>query len=171
MILLFFLLFTITHACPTPSEIRQVVDFQTVIQQQPFDGLFAGMVVNNGVLQQQNGICNHTGAHCNTTVPCSKHQSCRLLSKQLIFNVYRGGTAIPPKNLTNAVQTAKQIVFTGTNKIPGLHPPNVLCAYLISGIVPYTCLPKYCNNQQCMTSTYNCTCVEQPCSYYYFTGM
>jgi len=164
MFILLFLLFTITHACPTPSDVRQMVHFETVIQQQPLDGLFAGMTVNNGILNQNNGICNHTGVHCNATDTCASHQDCRLLSKQLIFNVYHNDAPISANNITKAVRHAKQIVFTGTNKLPP-YIPGVMCSYDISGLLPYTCLPKYCNRQQCLRSTSNCTCVEQPCSY------
>jgi len=126
-ILLFYLLCTLTHACPLPSDIRQMISFQTVIQQQPFDGLFTGMTVNNGISYQTNGICNHTGLHCNATLPCAHNQDCRPLTKQLIFNVYNNDSNVSALNITNAVRNAKKIVFTGDNKLPP-YIPGVLCS-------------------------------------------
>ena len=168
IILLLSLTSIAAYDCPTPNTIQAVVDFQEVVEQQPFPQ-YPGVSIFNGVTYQQKGICSQTGELCTHSISCPNQQDCRLLSKELLFNLIPSNihTQLNPQDITYTVRTAKKIVLTGYITPPP-YIPNILCTYNVSQLqTNYSCLPKFCNNYPCMISNNTCNCIPEPCQLYY----
>ena len=129
---------------------------------------YPGVKVFNGVTYQKMGICEQTGTLCfNNT--CSNNQKCEFLSQELLFNLIptNDSEILTPKDVSDAVRTAKNITYTGYI-YPSKYIPNILCMYNVSNLTKrYSCLPKSCNNIICMASDKTCNCIPYPCILYY----
>ena len=153
--------------CPTSVEIKQLTNFHEVQTQMPFPD-YPGVKIFNGISYQKKGICNITGALC-TKGSCIGSQECRMLSKELVFNMISTNPSIDltAKNISYAVKTAKNISYLGFF-YPSHYIPDILCMYNISGLLPeYSCLPKFCKGVVCMSSNKTCRCLYEPCQLYY----
>ena len=169
LILLFILISHVaSYDCPS-SEFIRTTTFQHVVEQDPFPGIFAGITVYNGVSLQNKGICDRTGDICYGK--CPLNQTCRALSKELIFNLIPTNPerVLNAQNVTDAVHSAQTIKFNGSFQ-PAPYIPNVMCMYNISDFAKnYTCLPKFCLHSviPCLHSSKTCECITEPCQLYY----
>ena len=160
------------YKCPSPEEITQEISFDKVVIQEPFPYPYNGINVFNGVKMQRKGMCNTTIPQ-KCTLP-TKKCTCIPFSKYILFNLIPidENKKLIPKDITNAVQQAKNITFVESQLMPNI--PDILCSYNISQWShTYSCLPKFCNNTQkaCLNSSNNCTCIAQPCNLYVFISL
>jgi len=159
------------YICPSPKQIQKQITFDKVVVQQPFPYPYNGISVFNGVKTQNKGLCNNTTIPRNCTLS-TKKCVCNLFSRYLLFNLIpiNENIQLTSKNITTAVQQAKNITYVNSENLSPLIP-NILCNYNVSQWShTFSCLPKFCKNTTnvCLHSSTNCSCIAQPCNLYVF---
>ena len=172
LIQLFLIPLIFAYRCPPPRLIPSQISFDKVVIQEPFPYPYNGIDVFNGVKMQKKGLCLNATIPQNCTLP-TKKCTCIPFSKYLLFNLIpiNENIQLTSKNITTAVKLAKNITYVNSENLSPLIP-NILCNYNVSQWShTFSCLPKFCKQDLTtvwLHSSYNCTCIPQPCNLYVF---